>query len=78
MAASIADVAAAALMTPAVVQQHTSVIQQAQLLVVDANFDAQTLQEAAQIAHKAGVPVLFEPVSVPKSVRWVLPRSSGT
>eukprot|EP00878_Enallax_costatus_P033766 GHUV01037321.1.p1 GENE.GHUV01037321.1~~GHUV01037321.1.p1 ORF type:complete len:329 (+),score=129.42 GHUV01037321.1:2786-3772(+) len=69
VAASVADVAAAAYITPGVVQQHASAIQQAQLLILDANFDAATLAAAAEIAAAAGVPVLFEPVSIPKSVR---------
>lgn len=72
MAASVADVAAAELITPAVVLQHKSVIHRAQLLILDANFDAPTLAAAAQLAAAAGVPVLYEPVSVPKSIRWVL------
>eukprot|EP00878_Enallax_costatus_P045853 GHUV01055364.1.p1 GENE.GHUV01055364.1~~GHUV01055364.1.p1 ORF type:complete len:228 (+),score=79.21 GHUV01055364.1:2242-2925(+) len=71
VAASVADVAAAAYITPGVVQQHASAIQQAQLLILDANFDAATLAAAAEIAAAAGVPVLFEPVSIPKSVRCV-------
>jgi hypothetical protein len=69
----VADVAApAAELTPAVVQQHLPAVQQAGLLVLDANLQQPTLAAAAQAAAAAGVPVLFEPVSVPKSVRWAL------
>lgn len=68
VAACVADVAApAAELTPAVVQQHLAAIQQAGLLVLDANLQQPTLAAAAQAAAAAGVPVLFEPVSVPKS-----------
>lgn len=70
MAASVADVAAPAVeLTPAVVQQHRSDIAAAQLLVLDANLQANTLAAAAEVAAAAGVPVLFEPVSVPKAPR---------
>eukprot|EP00775_Hariotina_reticulata_P012190 gene12190-12327_t len=73
VAACVADVVAPALeLTPAVVQQHLQHIQQAGMLVLDANLEAETLIAATQAAAVAGVPVLFEPVSVPKSVRWVL------
>lgn len=72
VAACVADVAApAAELTPDVVQQHLPAIQQAGLLVLDANLQQQALAAAAQAAAAAGVPVLFEPVSVPKSVRCV-------
>jgi pseudouridine kinase len=70
VAASVADVAApAAELTPAVVQQHIADIAAAQLLILDANLQGPTLQAAACVAAAAGVPVLFEPVSVPKAPR---------
>lgn len=72
VAASVADVAAPAIeLTPAVVQKHRSDIAAAQLLILDANLQAATLEAAVQIAAAAGVPVMFEPVSVPKAPRCV-------
>ena len=73
VAACVADVVAPALeLTPSVVQQHLQHRQQAGALVLDANLEADTLIAATQAAAAAGVPVLFEPVSVPKATRWVL------
>jgi pseudouridine kinase len=69
VAASVADVAAAAKLTPAIVQQHAKHIATAQLLILDANLQAATLAAAAHVAAAAGVPVLFEPVSIPKAAR---------
>eukprot|EP00879_Flechtneria_rotunda_P029486 GHRR01031895.1.p1 GENE.GHRR01031895.1~~GHRR01031895.1.p1 ORF type:complete len:331 (+),score=133.45 GHRR01031895.1:946-1938(+) len=71
IAASVADVAAAKQLTPTVLQQYKQQIKQAGLLVLDANFSPDTLAAAAHLAATAGVPVLYEPVSVPKSVRCV-------
>lgn len=66
----MADVAAPAVeLTPRVVQRHAADIAAAQLLVLDANLPASTLAAAVQVAANAGVPVLFEPVSVPKAPR---------
>jgi len=70
VAASVADVAAPATeLTPAVIQHHAADIAAAQLLVLDANLQQETLQAAVHLAAAAGVPVLFEPVSVPKARR---------
>lgn len=72
VAACVADVAAPALeLTPAVVQQNAAHIRRAGLLILDANLEAPTLVAAVQAAAAAGVPVLCEPVSVPKSCRWM-------
>jgi pseudouridine kinase len=51
------------------VQQHAADIAAAQLLILDANLQAATLEAAAHVAAAAGVPVLFEPVSIPKAPR---------
>lgn len=68
----MADVAAPATeLTPAVVQQHAAAIAAAGVLILDANLPAPTLAAAVRVAGAAGVPVLFEPVSVPKAARWV-------
>lgn len=73
VAASVADVAAPTVeLTPEVVQQHAAAIAAAQVLILDANLPAATLQAAVQVAGAAGVPVMFEPVSVPKAPRWVM------
>lgn len=68
----MADVAAPTVeLTPAIVQQHAAAIAAAQVLILDANLPAATLQAAVQVAAASGVPVMFEPVSVPKAPRWV-------
>ncbi len=73
VAASVADVAAPAVeLTPALVQQHAAALAAAQVLILDANLPASTLQAAVNMAGAAGVPVMFEPVSVPKAPRWVM------
>lgn len=70
VAASVADVAAPATeLTPAVIQHHAADIAAAQLLILDANLQQETLQAAVRLAAAAGVPVLFEPVSLPKARR---------
>ncbi len=67
VAACVADVAAPALaLTPAAVARAAPAIERASLLVLDANIDPATLAAAARVAVNAGVPVLCEPVSVPK------------
>jgi hypothetical protein len=70
VAACVADVTAIErYLTPARVQLHARLLQGASLVVLDANLAADTLACAARLAAEAHVPVLGEPVSVPKSVR---------
>jgi pseudouridine kinase len=70
VAAAVADVAS--------VEQHLNTatlarfrphIQSAGLLVVETNLEAGALEMICSTAAAAGVPVLLEPVSVPKSIR---------
>lgn len=46
---------------------------QAGLLVTEANLAEPSLAAVCAMAGAAGVPVFLEPVSVPKSKRWVRP-----
>lgn len=71
MAASVASVAAVeAALTPGLIEGPLAAgITAAGLLVLDANLTAAAVSAAAVVAAAHRVPVLFEPVSVPKSTR---------
>ncbi len=70
MAASVADVEAVEkLLTPALVRRFGQHIAGASLVVLDGNLSQEAIQEAAALASKAGVALLYEPVSVAKAVR---------
>ncbi len=67
LVAAVADMAATEQLGPADVDAVASMIAGARLVVLDGNLSAATLDRAAGLAHHAGVPVLIEPVSVPKA-----------
>ncbi|DBB09048.1 TPA: hypothetical protein ACH3X3_007672 [Trebouxia sp. C0006] len=70
VAASIADVKTVEEhLKPADLQPFHSHLQQASIVMLDANLSPETLEAACHMARAANVPVWFEPVSVPKSVR---------
>lgn len=71
VAASIAAVEAVEQqLTPARVAAMAPDITAAGLLVLDGNLSAASFSAACRAASDAGVPALFEPVSVPKAARW--------
>ena len=70
VAASVADVAIAEhQLTPSVIMSCEPQIKGAKLLVLDANLSRESIQAASQVAALWSVPVLLEPVSVPKAAR---------
>ncbi|KAK9817037.1 hypothetical protein WJX72_008719 [[Myrmecia] bisecta] len=70
VAASIADCESLEIeLTPAALQRHQADIAAAPLLVLDANLAVNTIEAASRMASEVGVPIWFEPVSVPKSRR---------
>jgi hypothetical protein len=56
-------------LTPQLLQRHTHLLSSCRVLVVDANLAPPSMEAACRAAAAGGVPVLFEPVSVPKSTR---------
>ncbi|KAF8063071.1 ARL6 [Scenedesmus sp. PABB004] len=71
VAASVADVAAPRLLTPGLVACYGPELRGARLVVLDGNLAPDTLAAAAKLASESAVPVLFEPVSVPKAAACV-------
>ncbi|GBF93396.1 hypothetical protein Rsub_06434 [Raphidocelis subcapitata] len=72
VAASVADAAALeAHLTPAALRAHAASVARAAMVVIDGNLSEAAAAEAARMASEAGAAVLFEPISVPKSVRCV-------
>jgi pseudouridine kinase len=67
LVAAVSDMAATEQLAPADIDAVASTIAGARLVVLDGNLAAATLDRAADVAHGAGVPVLVEPVSVPKA-----------
>lgn len=66
---AVADMAATDTITPDTVQDLAPVIASTALLVLDGNLPAETVQSALVLAHESGVPVVLDPVSVPKAAR---------
>ncbi|KAJ7212852.1 hypothetical protein O6H91_Y476000 [Diphasiastrum complanatum] len=70
LATAVADVTALEEhMTPKWICQFVDIIQSAPVMMVDANLMPNVLEAACSLAREANVPIWFEPVSVPKSVR---------
>jgi len=70
VAASVADVAALeSHLTAAALRSYSDQIRTARLLVIDGNLTVEAAAAAAEVAGAGGVPVMFEPISVPKAVR---------
>ena len=55
--------------TPRFVMRHRAHLMMASLLVADCNLTADTLAAIAKLAARAGIPLIVEPVSVPKAKR---------
>jgi pseudouridine kinase len=55
--------------TPDVIDAASNIIRRARVLVLDCNISEAALMRAATIAGECGVPVVLDPVSVPKSAR---------
>ena len=64
---AVADMAATELITPLVVEAAAGLIRGARVLVLDGNLLVPTIEHALAIAVEAGVRVVLDPVSVPKS-----------
>lgn len=64
---AVADMAATEQLSPLAVEAARDVIGSAKMLVVDGNVPPGSAARALEIAYAAGVPVLLEPVSVPKA-----------
>ncbi|PTA67117.1 PfkB family carbohydrate kinase [Deinococcus arcticus] len=66
---AVAAMAATEALTPAEMQARRGVLRGAAWVVADGNLPPPTLSHLLTLAHDAGVPVVFEPVSVPKAAR---------
>lgn len=58
------DMRAIAAITPAYIQEHTNLFQQASLVFLDANLTPETLAAIMDLAGEAGIPVGADPTSV--------------
>lgn len=63
MAVSIDDMRICQLLTPVYIRKQRKLLSQAQMIVVDTNLPAKSLDAVLDIAHKANVPVSADPVS---------------
>jgi sugar/nucleoside kinase (ribokinase family) len=75
LALAIADVRVIQELSPHTVQQHTQLISDSHLIVVDGNISPHTFNAVLNTAHSLGVPLFFEPTSDHKCV---LPILTGT
>lgn len=66
---AVADMAATDLISPLAVEAAAALIRDASLLVVDGNLVPATVERALALARGSAVPVVLDPVSVPKSER---------
>lgn len=66
---AVASMAAIDALTPAVLQERRGTLRGAAWVVADGNLPEGTLAHLLTVAAGAGVPVVFEPVSVPKAAR---------
>lgn len=73
MAISIDDMRVCSEITPAYVRKHRKLISQADMVVLDTNLSAKTLDAVLNIAQKAKAPVCVDPVSI-KLAERLLPR----
>jgi pseudouridine kinase len=69
LVAGVADMAAADALTPEDVRAAESVVAGAGMLVLDGNLPVETFAAARDLAAAHGVPVVVDPVSVPKAAR---------
>ncbi|GAA5441688.1 carbohydrate kinase [Deinococcus caeni] len=66
---AVAAMAAVEALTPAALQERRGVLRGAAWVVADGNLPEASLSHLLSLAAEAGVPVVFEPVSVPKAAR---------
>jgi pseudouridine kinase len=66
---AVADMAATDTITPDTVQDVAPLVASAGLLVLDGNLPTETVRTALALARDCGVPVVLDPVSVPKAAR---------
>ncbi|MBN2050653.1 MAG: carbohydrate kinase family protein [Spirochaetales bacterium] len=66
---ALSDTRTAELVTPAYIRGHESLLAGSAFVILDTNLPEETLEEAARIAERHGVPVVIEPVSVKKAAR---------
>ncbi|GGN35445.1 carbohydrate kinase [Deinococcus daejeonensis] len=66
---AVAAMAAVEALTPAALQERRGVLRGAAWVVADGNLPEGSLAHLLSLAAEAGVPVVFEPVSVPKAAR---------
>jgi pseudouridine kinase len=69
MLVAVADMALVETITPRVVSRHRARLAAARFLVADCNLGSDTLIAIGRIAERHGVPLLIDPVSVPKARR---------
>ena len=66
---AVAAMEVTAALTPAALNERRGLLQHASWVVADGNLSAETLTHLLTLCREAGVPVTFEPVSVPKAAR---------
>ena len=74
---AVADMAATDTISPDTVQDLAPLIADAGLLVLDGNLLVESVRAALALAHASGVPVVIDPVSVPKATRLAPVLASG-
>lgn len=74
---AVAAMAAVEALTPAALQERRGVLRGAAWVVADGNLPEGSLSHLLSLAAEAGVPVVFEPVSVPKAARLRSSLSAG-
>ncbi len=77
MVIGVADMRLVDGITPRFIARHKAQLEAARLLVADCNLSAEALAEVAKIAAKANIPLIIEPVSVPKAKRLASLLRSG-
>jgi pseudouridine kinase len=74
---AVADMAATDTITPDTVQGAAPLVASAGLLVLDGNLPTESVRTALALARTSGVPVVLDPVSVPKAARLAPVLESG-
>ncbi len=64
------DTTAASAITPEYISDHASMLEQARMVVIDANVPLQTAETLLSICREAGVPVVLEPVAYAPALRY--------
>lgn len=74
---AVAAMGATDALTPAALNERRGVLRGAAWVVADGNLGAQTLTHLLTLCAEVGVPVMFEPVSVPKAARLLPALAAG-